>query len=628
MRACAWALAFVAIGFTQPVQADLPVHCLLQDVVGEWTFHVGPPQAPPFPDLRSFIPTCGHHIPNTVTSMLDLDRLATVPSTSEERVAVRLTEDVAQSPDRHLRAVVGGGEEAAWTMVFDEGFEVRSGNRSFFAHFHFEAMHGKQGKDGDRWTEIGQYHGRDIDPNETRLEPKGDLYACHCDQTSTGWWHRRASSGSMETGCFWATKTGSAVPKQPAALTAFVRSAPKLTSEPLKRMQTESASNDRVHDLLDLSGRDWTFQKEVFSSQKATQSAEPAQISTRGGVVLSALRGARKPLPKHFDWRDVMADMSPEGVDDLSEQFSQGRCGSCYAFSATQVLQMRFRIKLWQQHKVLYPLELSWKSVTRCSPYTEGCEGGFAYLGFKYAAEVGLPLATCDQAERPESLDNTCDWGCYRNNSDIFYAKDYGHTGGFSHGASEEAMMREIHENGPVIVSFSTTAVPEFNKNSGLSYKEETEVMTAFRNERTPKETFSEENEAIHEWRYTTHSILAVGWGEEETSNGDTIKYWTVRNSWGKDWGVDGYAKIRRGRNDAAIETTAPWVTPDMERLPPGFLERARRYHEEHAAERARAAKGRPAAAKGAASAKASGRARRSGVPEYCRLRPDSPDCQ
>merc|ERR1719183_2406062 len=220
-------------------------------------------------------------------------------------------------------------------------------------------------------------------------------------------------------------------------------------------------------------------------------------------------------LPKFFDWRDFVEDMSPAGVDDLSEQFSQGNCGSCYAFSGAQVLSMRFRIQLFKKHGVLYPLELSWKSATRCSPYTEGCEGGFAYLMFKYAAEAGLPLADCDRKTKPQELDQTCDWSCYRNNPMLFYAKDYGQTGGFAHGSDEESIMREIHANGPVIVSFAASAIPEFIYNNGQSYKKDTDVLTIIKNEKVPREP-SSKNTDILPWSYTTHSILAVGWGEEK----------------------------------------------------------------------------------------------------------------
>merc|ERR1719329_25342 len=196
----------------------------------------------------------------------------------------------------------------------------------------------------------------------------------------------------------------------------------------------------------------------------------------------------------------------------------------------------------------------------------------------------------------------------------IFYAKDYGQTGGFAHGSSEAGMMREIHENGPVIVSFATKAIPEFIYNNGQSYRKDSDVLTIIKNEMVAREP-SSSNPKILPWSHTTHSILAVGWGEEKSANGDILKYWVVRNSWGKDWGSQGYAKIRRGQNDAAIETSAPWVTPDMDRLPPGFLEQAKRYHEEHAAERA-AAKSGNVTASNARRPQNNG-----GKPDYCKPR-------
>ena len=56
----------------------------------------------------------------------------------------------------------------------------------------------------------------------------------------------------------------------------------------------------------------------------------------------------------------------------------------------------------------------------------------------------------------------------------------------------------------------------------------------------------------------TVHVISVVGYGLSE----DNEKYWTVRNSWGHQYGEDGFVRVCRGVNNLNIEADCSWATP------------------------------------------------------------------
>lgn len=48
--------------------------------------------------------------------------------------------------------------------------------------------------------------------------------------------------------------------------------------------------------------------------------------------------------------------------------------------------------------------------------------------------------------------------------------------------------------------------------------------------------------------QYSNHIVAIVGYG---TENG--IDYWLIRNSWGTEWGLNGYGFVERHHNNMGI---------------------------------------------------------------------------
>jgi cathepsin C len=105
-------------------------------------------------------------------------------------------------------------------------------------------------------------------------------------------------------------------------------------------------------------------------------------------------------------------------------------------------------------------------------------------------------------------------------------------------------MMEELYNNGPFVVSFE----PEYDfilYKSGIYHKVENNLVTP------PGDK--------PEWEKVDHSVLIVGWGEDELTR---EKFWLVQNTWGPDWGESGFFRIRRGIDESAIESICEVGTP------------------------------------------------------------------
>jgi len=104
---------------------------------------------------------------------------------------------------------------------------------------------------------------------------------------------------------------------------------------------------------------------------------------------------------------------------------------------------------------------------------------------------------------------------CYVPDSyNIFHVEDWGSISSQTAQNNDvvEAMMNEIQQRGPIVCGIDSTA-PHENFNFPQGY------------------IFNQQGGEIN------HDISVVGWG----TNVNGVKYWIVRNSWGKVFGDNGY---------------------------------------------------------------------------------------
>lgn len=92
-------------------------------------------------------------------------------------------------------------------------------------------------------------------------------------------------------------------------------------------------------------------------------------------------------------------------------------------------------------------------------------------------------------------------------------------------------MLQEIYQRGPIACAISVPS--EFHNYTGGIFEDTTGNVDL------------------------THEISVVGYGVE-----DGKKYWLVRNSWGTQWGEQGFAKVIRGINNIGIESDCAWAVP------------------------------------------------------------------
>ncbi|KAG2462244.1 CATS protein, partial [Polypterus senegalus] len=201
-------------------------------------------------------------------------------------------------------------------------------------------------------------------------------------------------------------------------------------------------------------------------------------------------------LPKAVDWRI-------KGY--VTEVRDQGNCGSCWAFNAVGALEALIK----KQTKILVPLSI--QQLVDCSLEGEGCDGGSAEEAFKYVIKHGITLDSSYGYTGKEGY-------CYQNDAEstLFPCSDFVEIPFNDELALKEAVARI----GPISVAIDISPKRFRFYHTGVYYSKDCSISP-------------------------NHGALLVGYG---TDNGED--YWIVKNSWGTEFGENGYIRIARNRNN------------------------------------------------------------------------------
>lgn len=401
-------------------------------------------------------------------------------------------------------AVRGDGTQGFWTMMYDEGFEVQLANQKFYAF--------------QNWT----------------TDSQGNVIS-NCGLTNVGFFHDFAVAPGVipaNWGCYYATKIGDS-PRTIVPRKALRSQLDEISDDAVMVEDPEFAARINAEQSLWTASPRSVFTgmrvKDAFKRMGKRTYQSPTQVKPnirRKAVSAQTLAD----LPAAWDWRNV------SGSNYVCPVRNQGDCGSCYSFGSTGALCARTSIATGAVDNFFW----SPQTVVSCSPYSQGCDGGFAYLVFKYGEDFGIPRDSCFPYASQSGVAPPCSGRC-NDTTQFNYATDYYFVGGYYGAATPENMMQEIMTNGPVSVEFMV--YPDFQSYTGGVYVH-TQAAT--------------EGSGLNPWQATNHEVQMVGWG----ITSDNVPYWICQNSWGSSWGESGYFRILRGSDECAIESIPAAASP------------------------------------------------------------------
>lgn len=440
--------------------------------------------------------------------------------------------------------------DAKWTMVYDEGFAVKGGGMAFFVEFVYVPV------------EAG-----------VPSPQNNQLWKSKCDRTFPGWYFEGDKKGCVvgknlkervphsSSQAFTNRAGGRSLMEVLAGIRASIKSklvvAMKDTTSRKAFAFDEDSLGERAKKINERQNL-WTADSAAAGFARSytvedivrSVGGDRSKVQKQTSFSLDDIDDPQEKEKEAFR-RQCIRQVLPDKVDWSANELTrtpvinQGSCGSCYAVSSADALTSRLRLK--ELDKTIPALSAS--QVLRCSALNQGCDGGYPWLVAHHARYFGMTSEDCagpyTTSYRPVAgaLPLTCDANTSACTTERVFAKDFGYVGGYYGGGNAEDMMWSMVRDGPVVVAIN--AVRDlFVYRQGLF---------------TPVGELHDDDDFVKGktwyWEATTHAVVNVGYERLKLADGTLVDAWKLKNSWGSDWGSNGYFYIQRGSDALAVES-------------------------------------------------------------------------
>ncbi|EGR34799.1 hypothetical protein IMG5_001760 [Ichthyophthirius multifiliis] len=493
------------------IKCDLPVHCLKHQIIGQWKLQL----ENLYYTTTQYI-KCGHSQPDTIynsyKSYLNIFKVIL----KFKRTQSQITKNINKLYQKKLKG--------NWSVLYDQGIIIQINKIQYFTYFKYYPNENFQ-KEIQNEFDFEEIH-------------NFENYNYDCTETLIGWYTKE-----HQKGCFKAIKINPNEKDKSISnghQNKVVQPDEDILYEQIQKQEDKlyeqiQKQDNKLYEQIQKQ-EDKLYEQVTELNQK--NKTWEAGINTIMPNKNTQQRKKGKKKYKYFSLQDL-SDLPKEFSlkEYLDEPSSQKQCGSCYVIATVNMLNARLRIKYGKHIND----KISMQHILDCSFFSQGCQGGYVYQIGKFGYDYFL----ISEEEMPYQV-----LFLFLNQKKFnFFFKGYIKrifVGGGYGKCNEREMMIEIMKNGPIVASINPDYQFMYYKSGVYHSVEAAEWILNGQN--------------APEWRNVEHAALCYGWGESEKDG----KYWLMQNSWGKEWGENGFFKIRRGTDESSVESVAEYANAEI----------------------------------------------------------------